>query len=220
MNAMRLSVAKLLEGVDTLVPASWAWRRYHQWSLFFPFASQLRRDIEFRIIGRYFARAHNRLPPLDPSLLRPLSRYFARAHSLPTEFNFANYVNRLFMHYLAELGEVSPVSWLLLAILVALNLFRAGILDPSAQQHGTCSNVPLEYYVHARDYHIFMNNTEANIVQPGEGTSSPPTRFLTHTPLPLLDPSPIHTTLPTLCNRGKVPHAPPLTRSFTRTPLP
>ena len=88
MNAMRQSVAKLNESVAALVPSSWDYRRFHQWSPLVPFVSQLRQDIEFRIIGRYFTRAH----------------------SLPAEFDFANYVNRLFMVYLAELGEVCLVS--------------------------------------------------------------------------------------------------------------
>jgi hypothetical protein len=84
MNAMRQSVAKLNESVAALVSSSWDYRRFHQWSPLVPFVSQLRQDIEFRIIGRYFTRAH----------------------SLPAEFDFANYVNRLFLLYLAELGEV------------------------------------------------------------------------------------------------------------------
>ena len=84
-------------------------------------------------------------PPLHPSLTHPLTpthlfihssthppthRYFTKAHNLPQEFDFANYVNRLFMKFIAELGDVSPLSWLLLACLVAVNFLRAAVIDP------------------------------------------------------------------------------------------
>ena len=35
--------------------------------------------------------------------------------------------------YTAELGEVSPISWFLLACLVAINYFRVAIIDPTAK---------------------------------------------------------------------------------------
>jgi len=76
------------------------------------FRPSLRSDIEFRIIGQYFVELNN----------------------LPVEFNFANYLNRLFLKYLAELGEISPLSWFTLVILVCINWFRAAYVDPDAQR--------------------------------------------------------------------------------------
>ena len=65
-----------------------------------------------------------------PPCSLPTPRYFTKAHNLPQEFDFANYVNRLFMKFIAELGDVSPLSWLLLACLVVVNFLRAAAIDP------------------------------------------------------------------------------------------
>ena len=72
-------------------------RPFHSLSLSY---SQLRDNIEFKIIEKHF-----------------LSQ-----HPVPIEFDFAKYVSLLFRHYIAELGEVSPVSWMVLALLVVLLL--------------------------------------------------------------------------------------------------
>jgi len=59
-----------------------------------------------------------------------------------------------------------------------LNLFRAAVVDPSAQQGGTCTNLPVSYYKNARDIKVYLNNTDVNIIQQGEGDgvngSTPP----------------------------------------------
>jgi len=80
------------------------------------------------------------------------------------------------MKFIAELGDVSPLSWLLLACLVAVNFFRAAVIDPSPTKK-TCRNIPMQYYEHSRDYLQWTTDNKA-IVQPGEGTdvegSTPP----------------------------------------------
>ena len=52
------------------------------------------------------------------------------------------------------------------------------MVDPSAQQGGTCTNLPVSYYKNARDIKVYVNNTDVNIIQPGEGDgvsgSTPP----------------------------------------------
>jgi hypothetical protein len=67
---------------------------------------------------------------------------------------------------------------LFLAVLVAVNLFRAAVVDPSAQQGGTCTNLPVSYYNNARDIKVYLHNTDVNIIQQGEGAgvsgSTPP----------------------------------------------
>ena len=61
-----------------------------------------------------------------------IERLFIFQHKLSPEFNFAHYVNGLFTVYISELGHVSPTSWILLAVLVVLNYFRAMVIDPTA----------------------------------------------------------------------------------------
>ena len=122
----------------------WTWRRFHSQSSYIPFAPALRSDIEFRIIGQYFIELNN----------------------LPVEFNFANYLNRLFLKYLAELGEVSPMSWFFMVVLVCINWFRAAVVDPTAQRP-RCTNVPVSYYEHALDYAQWVTDINTFIVQPG-----------------------------------------------------
>lgn len=61
-----------------------------------------------------------------------IERLFIFQHRLSPEFNFAHYVNGLFTVYISELGHVSPTSWMLLAVLVILNYFRAMVIDPTA----------------------------------------------------------------------------------------
>lgn len=49
--------------------------------------------------------------------------------TVPADFNFAKYVGALFSDYIAQVAEVSPLSWILLAVLVALNYFKASVID-------------------------------------------------------------------------------------------
>ena len=90
-------------------------------------------------------------------------------------FSLCTRCHPFFFHALLQ---VSPSSWLFLAVLVAVNLFRAAVVDPSAQQGGTCTNLPVSYYKNARDIKVFLNNTDVNIIQQGEGAgvsgSTPP----------------------------------------------
>ena len=48
-------------------------------------------------------------------------------------------MNELFKHYIAELGQHSAVSWLLIACMVALNYFRLAVIDPAVAGSG-CHN--------------------------------------------------------------------------------
>lgn len=50
---------------------------------------------------------------------------------LPAEtFNFSAYIGILFQSYIADLGEVSPYTWLFLACIVCINGFKNGVVDP------------------------------------------------------------------------------------------
>jgi Ca2+-binding EF-hand superfamily protein len=49
-----------------------------------------------------------------------------------TTFDVAKYVGFLFHTYIAEIGEVSKLSWLILAVLVCFNLVRVYAIDPTA----------------------------------------------------------------------------------------
>ena len=48
-------------------------------------------------------------------------------------------MNELFKHYIAELGQHSAISWLIIACLVALNYFRIAVIDPTVAGSG-CHN--------------------------------------------------------------------------------
>lgn len=89
-------------------------------------------NIEFKIVERRFFSIH--------------------AGKVPAEFDFAKYVSKLFHTYIAEIGEVSPESWMMLAALVALNLVRVYGIDPVAVE-STCGEaeeegeICAEYYI-------------------------------------------------------------------------
>tara|TARA_A100001015_G_scaffold319432_1_gene442271 strand:- start:1381 stop:3942 length:2562 start_codon:yes stop_codon:yes gene_type:complete len=58
-----------------------------------------------------------------------IERLFLYKHKLPDEFRFAHYMSKLFSKYISELGEVSPISWVLLGLLVLLNMARIFSID-------------------------------------------------------------------------------------------
>ncbi len=69
---------------------------------------ELREKIEYKIIQEFFVRNYN----------------------LPPEFKFANYMCGVLRHYVISLVEVRPISWIILACFVCLNLFRVEVIDP------------------------------------------------------------------------------------------
>jgi len=68
---------------------------------------ELREKIEYKIIQEFFVRNYN----------------------LPPEFKFANYMCGVLRHYVISLVEVRPISWVILACFVCLNLFRIEVID-------------------------------------------------------------------------------------------
>ena len=58
-----------------------------------------------------------------------IQEFFIRNYNLPQEFKFANYICRVLKHYLIDLVEVRPISWIILACFVALNVLRIEFLD-------------------------------------------------------------------------------------------
>lgn len=60
-----------------------------------------------------------------------IEKLFKHQHKLDEEFRFAHYMSKLFSKYISELGEVSPTSWFMLAILILLNIARIAIFDQS-----------------------------------------------------------------------------------------
>ena len=82
-------------------------------------------------------------PPCRASIeFRIIERLFIAQHKLSPEFNFASYVNRLFVLYIAELAHVSPTSWTIVACLVALNYLRIATVD--MDKSNGCSSVGSE----------------------------------------------------------------------------
>ena len=108
LNALRTSSMKLLRMYKKCRFDPKQWWYFHHGSSMLPAHPSFRTDIEFRII----------------------ERLFTFQHKLSADFNFANYVNMLFMQYTAELSEVTPVGWFMLACLVAINYMRIALLDP------------------------------------------------------------------------------------------
>ena len=51
-----------------------------------------------------------------------IEELFLLCHHLPREFNFGTYTSYRFQHYIAEVGNISSLSWLMLTVLVLLNL--------------------------------------------------------------------------------------------------
>ena len=106
--ALRTNVKDLLHQYDGMSARESWW--FHHGTALLPFlAPSFRTTIEFRII----------------------ERLFIYQHKLSPEFQFAHYVNRLFGVYIAELGNVTPVSWFILGVLVCLNFLRAAVIDPT-----------------------------------------------------------------------------------------
>ena len=60
---------------------------------------------------------------------------FIKQHKLPDEFRFAQYISKLFQKYISELGDVSPINWLLLGSLVAINFGKIKWLDQYETQN-------------------------------------------------------------------------------------
>ena len=106
--ALRTNVKDLLQQYDKMnVRESW-W--FHHGTALLPFlAPTFRTTIEFRIV----------------------ERLFIYQHKLSPEFQFAHYVNRLFGVYIAELGNVTPLSWFIVMLLVCVNFLRAAVIDPT-----------------------------------------------------------------------------------------
>jgi len=68
---------------------------------------------------------------------------FINQHKLPDEFRFAQYISKLFQKYISELGEVSPINWLLLGGLVALNFLKISTIDEREVEY-FCGEAPAE----------------------------------------------------------------------------
>ena len=113
LNALRTSSMKLLRMYKKCRFDPKQWWYFHHGSSMLPAHPSFRTDIEFRII----------------------ERLFTFQHKLSADFNFANYVNMLFMQYTAELSEVTPVGWFMLACLVAINYLRIAVIDPVLKGH-------------------------------------------------------------------------------------
>ena len=56
-----------------------------------------------------------------------ISQYFKRKNNLPSSFNFATYVNRMHRNYVMSLVEVSPLTWILLSVLIAFNFIKISV---------------------------------------------------------------------------------------------
>lgn len=52
---------------------------------------------------------------------------FLQQHQLPREFNFGSYAGYRFHKYIAEVGNISPMAWFLLAIVIVINLIAAEV---------------------------------------------------------------------------------------------
>lgn len=96
------------EGVETMWSCFKSERSWIQNIPFWiPWNSQFRSKVEFKIVGKLFMLTHE----------------------VPPDFDFALYMGYLFQEYIAQCGSVSPLSWVCLAILVALNCMKAVVID-------------------------------------------------------------------------------------------
>jgi Ca2+-binding EF-hand superfamily protein len=68
---------------------------------------------------------------------------FINQHKLPDEFRFPQYISKLFQKYISELGEVSPLNWILLGTTVALNYGKIRLIDRS-EVESICGESPAE----------------------------------------------------------------------------
>jgi len=113
-------------------PRSWAYYLFHYLPSWAIYSSELKMVAEYKI----------------------LQRFFFHKHKLPLEFHFEKYVTLMFkvnvssffmisnvfpdvllsalnQTYVSELGEVSPINWGILAVIVGVNYFRIAVIDNS-----------------------------------------------------------------------------------------
>lgn len=53
-----------------------------------------------------------------------MKKYFLIKFNLPNEFNFARYITLFYKSYIAELGEISPLTWFIIACFLILNVIK------------------------------------------------------------------------------------------------
>lgn len=73
-----------------------------------------------------------------------IQEFFVRNYNLPAEFKFANYMCKVLRHYVLSLVEVRPISWILLAGFVALNVIRIEVIDQEYAR-SVCEEYPAKH---------------------------------------------------------------------------
>ncbi len=58
-----------------------------------------------------------------------IEKLFLQQHLVPDEFDFHKYISKLFMEYIAELGEITPFNWFLLSIVILANYLKIKAVD-------------------------------------------------------------------------------------------
>jgi Ca2+-binding EF-hand superfamily protein len=115
---------------------SLAYKAFHYLPSWLPIYPSFRFDIEYRII----------------------EKYFLERHPLPKGFRFSKYATILFKKYISELGDVAPVSWLLLAFFVVLNYIRIVAVDKYLKS-SYCSSIHTEESSSSEDHHRYLSST-------------------------------------------------------------
>ena len=80
----------------------------------------------------YFDYAPSWLPPLtrfrDDIENKVIEMHFKCVHDHDDDFPYAHYISKIFRAYIAEVGEVSPICWFMLALLAFVNWIRSYFL--------------------------------------------------------------------------------------------
>lgn len=118
LKSKRISAGELVEQIADLQKESpyqyWA---FHQIPWWFPANfPALRKRVEVKLVERLFLEYQMR----------------------KEDFRFAHYISKLFQVYIAELGNVSARSWLIVACLVVLNYARIVALDGAWNNSDIC----------------------------------------------------------------------------------
>lgn len=86
------------------------------------------------ILDKFEKTVLSRLPGIGSNRLQKIKFrmtevLFFENHDVTKNFDYARYVGHYFKEYIAEVGDISSFSWMMLAILALVNLGRAGLVD-------------------------------------------------------------------------------------------
>ena len=132
LKYVRLDVAVLIDDYKRMLGESnmmdqaktnWDIWIFDNMPFWLPSLSKFRDSLEFKII----------------------EKLFLQQHLVPDEFDFHKYISKLFMEYIAELGEITPFNWFLLSIIILVNYFKIKAVDGDMIQEICPTTYPETY---------------------------------------------------------------------------